>query len=124
MTKELQAETVDRENIVQRVEKLKQEGYRFVTITCVEVVHGRAELLYHFDLDLALIHLRCVADAAGPLPSICPLFAAAYLVENEIQDQFGLVFAGLVPDYQRTLYLEDDGTDPPFLRSLREEKES
>ncbi len=117
-------EEVSREKVTERVAALQQAGYRFVTITCVKVEQGMAELLYHFDLELGLVHLRLRAAAAQSLPSISATYYAAYLVENEIQDQFGLSFAGLQPDYRRTLYLEGPDTTPPFLGTLRQEEES
>ncbi|MFH1216433.1 MAG: NADH-quinone oxidoreductase subunit C [Pseudomonadota bacterium] len=119
----VEAENISTENMAMTIENFKKNGYRFVTITCVKIEDGRAELLYHFDRELRLVHLRLWADAAIPLPSISPIFAAAYLVENEIQDHFGLCFAGLTPDYKRTLYLEDQNMEPPFRRNLKEKKE-
>jgi hypothetical protein len=41
------------------------------------------------------------------------------LVENEIQDQFGLTFDGLVLDYHRTLLLDGDVTEVPFMSSVK-----
>ncbi len=113
----LAAEAVSRDNLPARVATLKEQGYRFVAITCVGVKEGRVELLYHFDRDLQLTHLRLTA-ADRPLPSITPVFAAAYLAENEIQDQFGLTFVGLDPDYGGSLYLEKAAGPAPFRRSL------
>ena len=119
----MEAESISMGNMAMRIEHLKAQGYRFVTITCVGVTEGRAELLYHFDRELRLLHLRLRADAGGPLPSISSIFFAAYLVENEIQDHFGLSFSGLTPDYKGTLYLEEDKGEPPFLRKLQDERE-
>ena len=117
------AENVSFTNISDRVAELKSQGYRFVTITCVRVEGGQAELLYHFDRHLGLVHLRLSAEGSGMLPSISAIFPAAYLVENEIQDHFGLHFSGLVPDYRRTLFLEGEGEAAPFCRDQLAKKE-
>ncbi|MFZ5764416.1 MAG: NADH-quinone oxidoreductase subunit C [Thermodesulfobacteriota bacterium] len=120
----LAAQVVAEDDLRPRVAGLKELGFRLVAVTCVGVTDGRAELLYHFDRDLHLIHLRLAADAARPLPSITPVFAAAYLAENEIQDQFGLTFAGLDPDYGGSLYLEKAAGPAPFRRRLTAEGET
>ena len=41
-------------------------------------------------------------------------YFAAFLVENEIQDQFGLHFDGLALDYDEGLYLEEEAGRTPF----------
>jgi ech hydrogenase subunit D len=52
------------------------------------------------------------------MPSISPAFFAAFLVENEILDQFGTIFEDLVLDFGGTLYLDedDDITATPFCK--------
>ncbi|MDO9082679.1 MAG: NADH-quinone oxidoreductase subunit C, partial [Humidesulfovibrio sp.] len=79
---------------------LKAQGFRLVTLTSVELDETDMEILYHFDRDLALTNLRLRVAKGGRLPSISGLFFAAFLVENEIRDQFALTFEGLVLDYQ------------------------
>jgi len=108
------ADQVDTNLLRQKVAEFKTQGYRFVTITCVQANNCGAELLYHFDRKLELHHLRLKTEEDIPLPSICAIYKAAYLVENEIQDQFGLRFEGLEPDYQRTLYLQGKDAPAPF----------
>ena len=100
--------TVGPEAIAAEVAKLKGEGHRFVTMTCVDLDEVNAELIYHFDKDLALSHLRMTVAKKSPVPSISGVYFAAFLVENEIQDQFGLKFDGLALDFGGTLYLDDD----------------
>ena len=48
------------------------------------------------------------------------MYFAALLVENEIQDFFGLRFEGLLVDYRGMLYLEEEALKTPYCRfSLR-----
>jgi ech hydrogenase subunit D len=111
---------VSAEALVGEVAKLKVLGYRLVTLSCTELDAATVDVLYHFDKDLGLKHLRLTAPKSAPVPSISPVFFAALLVENEIQDFFGLRFEGLLVDYRGTLYLEEEALQTPFCRfSLR-----
>jgi ech hydrogenase subunit D len=112
---------VSRETLVGVVAKLKIEGYRLVTLSCTEIDADTLDLLYHFDKELALTHLRLAAAKSESVPSISPVYFAALLIENEIQDFFGIRFQGLVVDYQGTLYLEEEALKTPFCRlSIRQ----
>src|SRR5512143_1625829 len=102
--------------LVGEVAKLKVQGYRLVTLSCTELDADAVDILYHFDKGLGLIHLRLTAGKTTPVPSISPVFFAALLVENEIQDFFGLRFDGLVVDYRGTLYLEEEALKTPYCR--------
>lgn len=104
------------ETLVGEVARLKAEGYRMVTLTCVEQDESSLEVLYHFDRDLELNHLRLTVARETIVPSISSLFFAAFLVENEIQDLFGLRFHGLALDYQGSLYLDEEVGKAPFCR--------
>lgn len=114
------------EALLGEVGRLKTSGWRLVTISSVPFQQGEGEdapyaveLLYHFDSELKLTHLRLRAQAGATVPSISPLYFSAFLVENEIQDQMGLRFEGLVLNYDRTLLLEEGvrGMSSPFFRA-------
>jgi ech hydrogenase subunit D len=112
---------VSAEALVGEAAKLKVQGYRLVTLSCTELDESTVDLLYHFDKDLRLTHLRLTAVKTAPVPSISPVYFAALLVENEIQDFFGLRFEGLLVDYRGTLYLEEEALKTPYCRfSLRQ----
>lgn len=108
--------SVTLETLVGDVARVKVEGHRFVTLTCVEVDETTLEILYHFDHDLRLKHLRLRFPKGSSVPSISPVYFAAVLVENEIQDLFGVRFEGLPIDYQGTFYLEEEARRTPFCR--------
>jgi ech hydrogenase subunit D len=111
---------VSAEALVGEVAKLKVQGYRLVTLSCTELDAATVDILYHFDKDLGLKHLRLRTSKSGTLPSISPVYFAALLVENEIQDFFGLRFEGLMVDFRGTLYLEEEALKTPYCRfSLR-----
>lgn len=108
------------EMLVGEVARLKVLGYRLVTLSCTEVDADTLDILYHFDKNLGLKHLRLKTPKSAVVPSISPVYFAALLVENEIQDLFGLRFEGLLVDYRGTLYLEEEALRTPYCRfSLR-----
>ncbi len=96
--------------------KAKAEGCRLVTLSCLEVDENNLEILYHFDRNLRLKHLRLRAPKGSTVPSISPVYFAAVLAENEIQDLFGVRFEGLAIDYRGTFYLEEESKKTPFCR--------
>jgi ech hydrogenase subunit D len=107
---------ISMEHVVGEAAKMKVEGYRFVTLSCVEIDEARVDILYHFDREFQLKHLRLPVLKDTPVPSISPVYFAAFLVENEIQDLFGIRFQGLAIDYDCTLYLEADVKKTPFCK--------
>ncbi len=112
----MEARIVDKAVLIAEAAARKAEGKRFVTISCVELESDDCDLIYHFDQDLELENLRCTVPRNEPVPSISGVYLAAFLVENEIQDQFGLRFEGLVLDFGRSLYLDEEVTTLPFCR--------
>lgn len=114
----IEATTVAPAQLVAEVTKLKAGGYRFVTMSSVELDETNMEVLYHFDRDLTLVNLRVPVAKGGSLPSISGVLFGAFLVENEIRDQYALTFDGLVLDYQGKLYAETAQTaaSSPFCK--------
>jgi ech hydrogenase subunit D len=109
----LTATEVTLENLMGRTAQLRQQGYRFVTLTCLDTGNGH-DILYHFDKKYQLEHLRLHLAPGQTLPSICSLFPAAMLVENEIKDHFGIVISGLSIDFQGRLVLTEDAPRAPM----------
>lgn len=104
------------EALLAEVARLKAEGWRLVTLTASELDAERLDLLYHFDRELRLQHLRVAVAKREAAPSISPVFLSAALVENEIQDLFGLRFAGLLLDFGGGFYREPESPAAPFCR--------
>jgi ech hydrogenase subunit D len=114
MLKELLPVGID--NLLGETAGIKVAGYRFVTMSCTALDADHFDILYHFDRGLELKHLRLTATGDIAIPSISPIYFAAFLVENEIQDLFGIRFKGLAIDYERTLYLEETTRITPFCK--------
>ncbi len=107
------------ETIVGEVSMLKSAGQRLVTLSCTELDADNLDIIYTFDKELVLTHLRVTIPKGTNCPSISGVYFTALLVENEIQDQFGLVFDGLVLDFGRTLYLDEEITTIPLCNNTK-----
>lgn len=83
------------------VQALKNAGQRLLTMTSVDLGES-FDLLYHFDLDLRMTHLRLTVPKGESVPSISGIYFAALVIENEIQDLFGIKFEGLALDFGGT----------------------
>ena len=92
------------------------DGWRQVTMSAVDCGEAGFEIFYHYDKDLVMKHYRLSIPKETVVPSISPVYFAALLVENEIRDQFGVCFDGLVLDFGGTLYLEDEVRTSPFCK--------
>ncbi len=112
-------------SIRKETKDLKEKGFRFVTLTCVEIDEDNLEILYHFDKDLQMKNYRVKMKKNEMAESISDIFFASFLVENEIIDQFGVKFNGLVLDFGGTLYLGDNAESTPFCKyGIKKTKEN
>jgi len=123
MTMKGEVVSVSIDTVVGETAKIKVEGYRFLTMSCAELDETMVDILYHFDKDLELKHFRLTVPRDTPVPSISPVYFAAFLVENEIQDLFAVRFKGLAIDYERTLYLDEEVKVTPFCKYVVEKTE-
>lgn len=99
---------VNMDQLLGETAKLQVEGFTYVAVTCVELDGENFELIYHFDRNLEMRHLRLRIPKGIRVPSITRVYPAAFLAENEIQDLFDLRFSGLAIDFNRTLYTEGE----------------
>lgn len=102
--------------VVGEAGKMKAEGYRLVTLSAAELDAEKVDILYHYDKNLTMKHLRLTVAKDVQVPSISSVYLAALLVENEIQDLFGVRFKGLAIDFNRTLYLDEEIKTTPLCR--------
>ncbi|ADD02865.1 NADH dehydrogenase (ubiquinone) 30 kDa subunit [Thermoanaerobacter mathranii subsp. mathranii str. A3] len=79
-------------------------GYRFVTETCLEE-DGKFKIIYTFAKEYELENFHVYVNTSEEVPSISKIYFAALLVENEIQEMFGLKFKNLVIDFEGLLLL-------------------
>ena len=97
--------------------KLKTDGYRFVTMTCCD--QGAAhDILYHFDKNYQLKHLRVSLPKGTALPSVASIYFAALIVENEMQDLLGVTVSGLPIDFKGRFMLAEGAPVAPLNKSV------
>jgi Ni,Fe-hydrogenase III component G len=109
--------TID--NLVGEVMNMKNDGHRLVTYSTYQEGENKLGILYHFDKELKTTHLRLTVDMDKPIPSVSGVYFAALLVENEIRDQWDVVFDGLVLDFNRSLYLDPEVTQVPLASNIK-----
>jgi len=95
-------------------QKMRNDGYRFVTATCINLPDGSFDVLYHFDRDIGLKQYRLHVTAGEEIPSISHIFFCALLVENEIKELFGVNITDIVIDYGGHLLLSDGAPSTPM----------
>lgn len=96
--------------LVEAVRGLHGEGWRFVTASCVPRSAGWT-VLFHFERDERLCHLRVEVPADGRVPAIDEVYPAAFLVENEMSELQLLPVTDLSIDYGGRLYRDFDGPE-------------
>ena len=116
-------------NVRAEVAATMEQGWRFLTISAVDLSENEFELLYHFHTpEFDIKHLRLTCPKGTVVPSISPVVFAALLVENEIKDLFHFEFDGLVLDYNGTFYTnvdeleEGERMSAPFATFTTEQK--
>lgn len=110
-----ETKNVDKDRLMAEVQALKNGGQRLLTMTSVDLGES-FDLLYHFDLDLRMTHLRLTVPKGESVPSISGIYFAALIIENEIQDLFGIKFEGLALDFGGNFYLEEEVKKYPFCK--------
>lgn len=87
--------------------RLRDAGWRFVTATAVPHP-GTWTVLYHFEREEELRHLRVDVGRTESVPAIDDAYPAAFLVENEMSELQGIVVSGMSVDYGGRLYRDFD----------------
>ncbi|MDP3430287.1 MAG: hypothetical protein Q8R89_08160, partial [Desulfomicrobium sp.] len=62
-----ETKNVEKNQLTAEVQALKNGGQRLLTMTCVDLGES-FDLLYHFDLDLQMTHLRLTVPKGESVP--------------------------------------------------------
>ena len=108
-------EVLTLENQQEKIGALLLHGYRFVTMTVVDKGE-EFDIFYHFDLNYEMVTYQLMLKKGENLPSISEICFAAVIVENEIQDLFGITVSNLALDYEKHFLLAPDAPAEPFCR--------
>lgn len=94
---------VTREELLEKIGGVFDEGYRLVQIGCTR---GQTyQIDYTFDKEYRFLDLRVHIPLDDPaLPSITGIYSGAFGYENEIHDLFGIKVTGINVDYQGKFY--------------------
>ena len=109
-----EAKDITLDTLKGEVQKLLDDGWRFLTMSAVDLKDEGQQILYHFDKDMVEVNLRLAFSKGTVIPSISGIYFTAVLVENEIQDMFGMTFSDLPLDYSGTFYLEGEVVKGPL----------
>lgn len=108
-----QVTEVNHDNVLSSVGMKRQQGYRFITMTCFNAGEGY-DILYHLEKDYVLSTLRLHLEEGQSLPSITGIYFAAVLIENEIQDMFGITVDGVAIDFKGRMLLSENAPKMPL----------
>lgn len=108
-------EEISVHNVIEKVAVMFHRGYRLVTLSAVDC-GDHFEVYYHFDKEYELYNMRLNVDHPGEIPSISGIYFCALVIENEIQDLFGITFSDLALDCKKRFLLDKDAPEKPFCR--------
>jgi len=65
---------------------------------------GGCDVTYSFEKDMVVENVQFNVPSGGGFESVSPLFGAAFAVENEMHDLFGLDISGITIDFAGKFY--------------------
>lgn len=101
---------MDAEKFLAEAERLAREGWRLTLINATGLQpqagadEGEVDLIWSFEKEGKLVHLRERVPHGARVPSLSGLFGPAFLYENEIRELFGVEITGLLVDFRGELY--------------------
>jgi len=104
---------IKKDEIESNAKKMFDEGFRFITITCIDTEDG-FDLIYHFAKDYSMQNFRIKISKDEEVKSISGTYFCAMLVENEIKDLFGVKVSNIVIDYDGRLLLSEGAPQAPM----------
>lgn len=99
---------ISRDRLRGSAAELHDQGWRLITASGIPRGDGAYTVLYHFEKQDRLRHLRVELAAGEPLPSIGSICRGASLVENEMIELQGVPVVDLAVDYRGRLYRDFD----------------
>lgn len=108
--------------IVNEGKKLLDSGAKFVTAVCNDLGE-KLEVTYFFSSGngVQMTGLRYAVGKDEEVPSLTGITLATVLIENEMQEMFGLKVKGLAIDYGGHMLLAHDSPTLPMLKPKKAE---
>jgi ech hydrogenase subunit D len=96
--------TINADELVSQVERLKNSGHRLIQICCAKIGET-IEVNYSFDNNYSFSNLRVVLPLSDlHIDSVSAVYLQALLYENEMHDLFGVEVKNMAIDYKGTFY--------------------
>ncbi len=113
---------IDATAIVSEGKKLLDTGCKFVTAVCNDLGE-QLEVIYLFSSNRGteMKGFRCAVAKDEEIPSLTGTTLAAVLIENELQELFGLKIKGIAIDYGGHMLLAHDSPVMPMLKEKKAE---
>lgn len=106
---------IHKESLLEKVRKMREDGYRLVQIGCTPLEEFQID--YSFDREGKFVDLRFTIPRETPeLPSITGIYLCAFTYENELHDLFEIEVTGIAIDYGGNFYRIK--TKPTFEKCL------
>lgn len=103
MFEEQEIVQITREELLDRILSMSNEGYRLVQIGCTKMEAFQID--YTFDKDYKFLDLRLMIPIEdAQLPSITGVYGCAFTYENELHDLFGIQVEGISLNYDGNFY--------------------
>jgi len=109
---------ISKGELVSFAQEMFNTKHRFITTTCVDNKDGTNDLIYHFDKEKVIKNVKLTINREETIPSISGIYFCAILVENEMQELFGIKIKGIVVDYGGHLLLSDDELNSPMSNQI------
>jgi len=97
-------------------ELMLAHGVRLITLTAMPDPSGGLRVMYHWDVDDALVNISTTVTN-GSIPTVADILPAADWVEREIRDYYALEFEGRAET--PTLMLQDGDEPGLFSRTCK-----
>lgn len=113
---------ITKNDIVNEGKKLLDAGGKFVTAVCNDL-GDKLEVSYFFSADRGtqLTGLRYAVGKDEEVPSLTGVTLSTLLIENEMQELFGLKVKGLAIDFGGHMLLAHDSPTTPMLKPIKAE---
>ncbi len=98
-----QLENIEVGELMPRCSLLKSGGWRLCQIHCVRTPGGY-ELTYSLAWEYDLMNFKLTIPEDGEVPSVTPIYACAWMYENEIAELFGVNITNILRNYEKKLY--------------------
>ena len=95
--------TIESSELTPVAQAYADAGYRFIQAFAVATDDG-CDVTYSFEKDMVVENVQFSVPEGGGFESVSLLFGAAFTVENEMHDLFGLDISGITIDFAGKFY--------------------